>query len=260
MSMEFESLYKASIYSLLDRFHATVLNLNTSIDKKNTLLIRTTSLLTTLYLNIFQEILPDEIAAQTLGYISQHIWFVEYYYDQKDYSNMKGNADDLLTRDIPRLKKEIQKIFTTKPTQKSSAPIKMTYEDLQNDIMNKLRSGIYSLPGKEKIIQDALETYFVIKDIKYEREAGSVSYSTTKFIPDFIMPDFNCAVEIKLCKSEKEEKLIINQINADILAYHKKYENSLFIVYDLGIIKNVKRFTDGFEEAHENVSVMVVKH
>ena len=46
---------------------------------------------------------------------------------------------------------------------------------------------------------------------------------------------------------------------ADILAYNTRYKNSMFIVYDMGIIRDVEQFTNPFSE-HDNIFIVVVKH
>ena len=57
----------------------------------------------------------------------------------------------------------------------------------------------------------------------------------------------------------RREKELIAEINDDILAYKTKYRNLIFIIYDLGYIRDVDRFAEAFE-ASEGVIVRVVKH
>ncbi len=64
---------------------------------------------------------------------------------------------------------------------------------------------------------------------------------------------------IALCHRSNREKEIIGEINDDILAYQTKYGNLLFVVYDVGHIRDTDRFVNSFEE-HQNVMVHVVKH
>jgi hypothetical protein len=56
-----------------------------------------------------------------------------------------------------------------------------------------------------------------------------------------------------------KEKAIISEINDDIIAYKTKYSNLIFVVYDIGIIRDQDLFRSGLE-ASENVVVKVVKH
>jgi len=76
---------------------------------------------------------------------------------------------------------------------------------------------------------------------------------------NFSLKKINLAVEVKLCSRSEREKELPKEINDDILAYQTKYQNLLFIVYDLGYIRDADRFCSSFEE-HENVTIRVVKH
>ncbi len=66
-------------------------------------------------------------------------------------------------------------------------------------------------------------------------------------------------MEAKLCKRYGREKEIIGEINDDILAYETKYGNLFFIIYDVGSIRDIEKFTDAFG-THTNVVVRVIKH
>ena len=52
---------------------------------------------------------------------------------------------------------------------------------------------------------------------------------------------------------------VIDEINADIQAYSKRYRSLLFIVYDMGHIRDEVEFKQDLEDPG-NVSVIVVKH
>ena len=110
---------------------------------------------------------------------------------------------------------------------------------------------------QEKEIQDQFENLLIGADIDFEREGPHIDYSSKAYIPDFSFNSIDLAVEIKLCKTE--EKTFIQQINDDILAYKTKFNNLLFIIYDLGVIRDVDTFKQSFEET-ENVIVHVIKH
>lgn len=62
-----------------------------------------------------------------------------------------------------------------------------------------------------------------------------------------------------MCSREGREKELIEEINDDILAYKTKYGNILFVVYDLGCIRDTERFAATFEQS-EGVLVRAVKH
>jgi hypothetical protein len=67
------------------------------------------------------------------------------------------------------------------------------------------------------------------------------------------------AIDLKLCSCDGREKEIIVELNDDILGYKAQFGNVLFIVYDLGLNRDVELFTSAFE-VHANVLVRVVKH
>ena len=73
------------------------------------------------------------------------------------------------------------------------------------------------------------------------------------------MPKIDLAIDIKLCSRDGREKEIIAEINDDIMAYQTKYGNLLFVIYDIGFIRDIERFADSFE-IQRNVIVRVVKH
>ena len=53
--------------------------------------------------------------------------------------------------------------------------------------------------------------------------------------------------------------MIIAEINDDILAYKQNYGNVLFVIYDIGFIRDVERFVSSLEET-DGILVKVVKH
>ncbi|MFC1870890.1 hypothetical protein ACFLYF_00585 [Chloroflexota bacterium] len=123
----------------------------------------------------------------------------------------------------------------------------------------KLREVIRDRPEKEKQVQDAFDSLLVGADVPYGREVDSIEYSSKTYIPYFSLLELNLAVEIKLCSREGREKELHAEINDDILAYKTKYQNLIFIVYDLGFIREIDRFCGSFEK-YENVTVRVIKH
>lgn len=123
----------------------------------------------------------------------------------------------------------------------------------------KLRKLIREIPSKEKDVQDKYEDLLTAQDIEYSREFPRIEYSSKQYVPDFSFENISLAVEIKLCKNAGDEKAFIGQINDDILAYKTKFNNLLFIVYDLAQIRDTDVFKSSFE-SHSNVMVQVIKH
>ena len=52
---------------------------------------------------------------------------------------------------------------------------------------------------------------------------------------------------------------MIEEINADITAYSKEYKNILFIIYDVGIIRDETEIKRDIENV-EGVNVIIIKH
>lgn len=127
-----------------------------------------------------------------------------------------------------------------------------------------LRRAVFNKPTKEKQVQDVIEQLFIgkgfAKGIDYDRETGRVKVSIKEIVPDFIIPRLSMAIEVKLSKDKSKSKVIIDQINADIQSYGKKYSSILFIVYDLGSIQDETAFKNGLETVDGDINVIVVKH
>jgi REase_DpnII-MboI len=75
------------------------------------------------------------------------------------------------------------------------------------------------------------------KGIDYDREVGQVKVSIKEVIQDFILPKLSLAIEVKLAKTDTKARSIVDEINADIQAYGRKYDQILFIVHDVGSIR-----------------------
>jgi len=138
-------------------------------------------------------------------------------------------------------------------------PTKVTRK-LVEDIDDKLRAMIRKKPEDEREVQDAIENLLNAKDYEFNREKVSIPYSAKYYIPDFTFDDLNTALDAKLCNSQSDEKKIIDEINADIPAYKSKYSYAVFVVYDMGFIRDTLVFVKGIEKNNSNVYVTVVKH
>lgn len=139
------------------------------------------------------------------------------------------------------------------------------YNKIENLINSKLRALIMNKPEYEKEIQDNVERLFISnemsKGIDYDRETGKFNFSGREYIPDFILPKINCCIEVKLIKEKSHLKKMIEEINADITAYSKKYDKIMFIVYDLGYIRDIDEFKRDIESSNDKeIKVYVIKH
>jgi hypothetical protein len=126
-----------------------------------------------------------------------------------------------------------------------------------------LRRAIYTLPDKEVEIQNAVELLLIgrgyQKGLDYDRETGRVKMSIKEVIPDFIFPRLGLALEVKLSKDKAKSKAIVDEVNADIRAYAQSYAFMVFVIYDLGSIRDETEFKQGLEH-DDRVSVVIVKH
>jgi hypothetical protein len=148
----------------------------------------------------------------------------------------------------------IEDLYTDKTEDQSSLLIR-----LMNIFESKLRKLFRSEPKNEKDVQDGIENLLIAIDIQYSREKEHVLYSSKTYIPDFVIDEINLALEAKICGRENREKEIISEINDDILAYSTKYKNLMFIIYDIGQIRDVEIFKASFSK-YSNVVILIIKH
>jgi hypothetical protein len=125
-------------------------------------------------------------------------------------------------------------------------------------VLAKLRPAMFKDPDGEDDVQDAMEIIFNARGLDYRREKVTIEYSSKLFVPDFTFEALDLAVEAKLCKSASKEKEIIDEINADIPAYQTRYSRVMFVIYDLGFIRDVDKFKSGIE-GNPGVRVLVIK-
>lgn len=181
-----------------------------------------------------------------------------------DVDKMKGWADTLW----PQQKEVIDSllIFTDSLIaflEKEIGFIDDEYTNLENFINNKLRSLMFSKPEREIEVQNAIESLLIgkgwNKGIDYDRETGKIEFSGKEYIPDFVVSKIDLCIEVKLLREGKKSR-IIDEINTDITAYNKMYKRQMFIIYDLGEIRDEVEFKRDIESAHDGIKVIVVKH
>jgi hypothetical protein len=120
-----------------------------------------------------------------------------------------------------------------------------------------LRPLFREVPADEKIVQSKVEDLLMAREIPFSREAETFQYSSKGYRPDFVLTAADTALEVKLSKPGRESD-VIAEINDDILAYRTRYKSQIFVVYDVGGIRDEVRFRRDLE-AHGAV-VLVVKH
>lgn len=133
---------------------------------------------------------------------------------------------------------------------------------LRDFFQARLRSAIFQPPESEREVQAAVEQLLIGRGFQkgqdYDREVGRVKISTKEAVPDFIMLRLSLAIEVKLVKTTSRVREVIDEINADIAAYSKHYTSLIFIVYDLGYVRDEVEFRHDLE-SQGNVAVLVVK-
>lgn len=138
---------------------------------------------------------------------------------------------------------------------------KISIVDLISKLDKSLRKVILKDPTKEYDIHDAVEQLFAGTNYegKFTRDAESIPTSGKSYRkPDFVIDELNLALEVKFCDSKDDVKKIIDEMNADIHPYKKKYQDIIFLVYDLGFIIDVDEFVNDFHSI-SNVRVVIVK-
>ena len=174
----------------------------------------------------------------------------------KAYLEQLDTAKGLLKAGIDAIERYgMDKVYEEKDTSKDVGKT-ITLIDLAQ---NKLRKTMRTTPQDEKEVQDKFEDVLTSVDFKYLREQETITYSSKSYKPDFTFPGIDTALEIKLCNRAGREKDIIAEINDDILAYKTKYPNIIFLVYDLGHIRDIDRFKTDIE-SQDRVIVLIIKH
>lgn len=122
-------------------------------------------------------------------------------------------------------------------------------ESFLNELDNILRSifSVIGSPLNERELLNGLEVIFIARKMNYSRETERIRSGSRVYVPDFIINDWDCALEAKYCDSSYDVKAISKQINDDIRAYEKHLFN-VFIIYDLGYIAKPDQFQKEYEK------------
>ena len=151
----------------------------------------------------------------------------------------------------------------TIPQTSFQAEPKISIVDLVSKLNNSLRKVLLKDPEREFDIHDAFEQLLAGTNYegKFTRDAESIPTSGRSYKkPDFVIDELNLALEIKFCNSKQKSKDIVEEMNADIYPYKKRYQNIIFLVYDFGgFIIDKDEFVDDFH-TRTGVRVVIVKH
>jgi len=134
---------------------------------------------------------------------------------------------------------------------------------IKDFLQANLRRAMFTPPEKEMQVQNVIEQLLIgrgmEKGVDYDREVGRIKFSIKEVVPDFIFQKLGLALEVKLSKTSTKSKAIVDEINADIISYSKEYKSVIFLVYDLGSIRDEAEFKSDLEVS-DAVSVIVIKH
>ena len=136
--------------------------------------------------------------------------------------------------------------------------------NLEDFLSSKLRPAMLrGNPESEKEVQNTIEKILIgrgmQRGVDYDRETGRIKHSGKESIPDFVFRPLSVALEVKFSKNPSNVGRIVDEINADVLAYKKGYEHIIFVVYDNGTIDDVDEFRYDIEISG-NTRVLVIKN
>lgn len=139
---------------------------------------------------------------------------------------------------------------------------RISIADLIEKLEKSLRKVIFEIPKKEFDVHNAVEQLLAGTNYenKFSRDSEVIVISGRTYKkPDFVFNELNLALEVKLCNSKDDVKNIIEEMNADIIPYTKKFGNVIFLVYDLGFILDVDDFVSDYHNRFSNIRVIIVK-
>jgi hypothetical protein len=184
--------------------------------------------------------------------------------DGVDWEQIKGNTSTI----APQQKEWFDIAYSNTAILKSLLEGEIGYAEdqahsLADFIQSNLRKALFAAPEAEIEVQNAIEALFVgrgmEKGIDYDRETGRVKTSGKESIPDFVLSNLQLCLEVKLAKSAERLKALVDEINADIRAFGTRYDRQLYVVYDVGTIRDAEEFKRDLESA-KGVTVIIVKN
>lgn len=201
----------------------------------------------------------NDIALKAFHEIQEDVIFDIY-----DIEKMKGWASTLAPEQKMYFDTVLGNIALLRTTLENRLDIKNEeILNLKNFFSSNLRKAIMREPENENYIQETVEQLLIgkgfSKGIDYDKEVGRVKVSIKEYKPDFIFPKLDLALEIKISKTKVKSREIVDEINADIQGYGKKYSQILFLIYDMGTIRDEDEFKNDIDNK-ENIQLVIIKH
>ena len=132
--------------------------------------------------------------------------------------------------------------------------------DLEGAIERALRPSFRKAPPKDEYeVQDAVQNILNALGIQHTRDTEVAPVGGKSFKPDFVLEEWDMALEVKYTRGSTGPALIQEQMAADVAAYNTKWSKSLFVVYDNGTIADPYQFRlDNMRKLQ--TAVVIVKH
>lgn len=154
---------------------------------------------------------------------------------------------------------DTQPLRISLPDMKKAEP-EISIADLISKIEKSLRKAVFGRPEREFDIHKAIEQLLAGTNYEdtYTRDIEGIKFSSRSYKPDFIFEELKLSLEVKFCDDKKDVQKIIEEMNADIQPYKKRFPSIIFVVYDLGFIQNEDEFVSDFHKIPD-VRVIIIK-
>jgi hypothetical protein len=85
-----------------------------------------------------------------------------------------------------------------------------------------------------------------------------IRYGGVDYRADLLIRSLGAIIEVKLSRKKEDVRKIMRQINSDKLAYLSHQRWVIFVVFDLGRIRNTERFEKEVEAGEERIICKVI--
>ncbi len=186
------------------------------------------------------------------------------FLDEFNMAKIRGVANTI----VPQQKEIFDGVYANVSVLRATVEGMMDFVEDKTTALNdflraRLRSAMHDVPEQERDVQNAIEDLLIGRSLQkgqdYDREVGRVKISAKEVVPDFVFPPLSLALEVKLIKTSDRVPKVIDEMNADTVAYSTSYRQITFVVYDLGHIRDETEFRRDIESTGTVVAI-IVKH
>jgi hypothetical protein len=126
-------------------------------------------------------------------------------------------------------------------------------------LARSLRPAFDTPPESEREVQREVEKILRVVGVDFHREKERAPLGATTFIPDFTVPEFALAIEVKFAKHGHGEAAIQRELAQDAAGYGTKWAKLIVVVYDCGgVIRDPERMRLACEQL--GIRLFIVKH